>query len=141
MSVLHDHARCLEILHGEDNDARKFVEENLKHVKMTLGKHKGKVFQTIFLNDARYVWWVCNMANSKTPTLLLFKHYCQSNRVETKNIKQVFKIYHDRDFKQPPKTYMRHVERRSAFCRLCDAEVDVNEKFTGDECSVCGFGL
>lgn len=137
MSIFNDHRRCLEALDSDDDDARKLVRENLATIKMTIGKHKGKTFQNIFLNQTNYVWWVCNLSTSKSPTLLLFKRYCDGKNPQNKEIKPIMKLYQERNYKIPENKYMRHVSRTEAFCRFCDSTVDVKEKLDANVCSVC----
>ena len=144
MSIFSDHTRCLDILTSDDpdaEDARKLVKDGLKNVKMTLGKHRGKTFFDIFVNQKGYVWWLTNQAKSKNPTILLFKKYCEMNGVSDKSLKPIIDVYTRNDFKIPESAYMKFVERREAFCRLCDAMVAVKEKIRGSECSVCGFAF
>ena len=139
MSIFNDHRRCLEILDGEDEEKRKLVQDNMKNIKMTFGKHKGKSFRDIFVCDTKWVWWACNKS-PESPTIKLFKIYCDSNKVE-KSIKNIMKIYVDKKYVIPERVQFRRTQSREMFCRLCDYRVEVKETITGDECSVCGFSF
>ena len=140
MSIFNDHRRCLELLDGDDEDKRKLVQENIKNIKMSFGKHKGQTFRDIFVGDSKWVWWACNKATSDSPTMKLFKRYCDSNKPQ-KTIKPIMKIYLEKQYKIPERQHMRLTACKEMYCRLCDFRVEVKETFTGDECSVCGFAL
>lgn len=141
MSLFNDHRRCLEILDGDDEDKRRLVHENIKNIKMTFGKHKGKTFRDILVHDTKWVWWACNMASSQSATLKLFKRYCDSNKIDGKGIKPIMKIYIDKGYKLPEKEHFRRTEPREMYCRFCDFHTEIKESFSGDECSVCGLAL
>jgi len=142
MSLFNDHRRCLEILCGDDDEeSRKLIEENLKNFKITFGKHRGETFKAVVLNHPTYVWWVCNKAKLSSPSMALFKKYCDMNPNEKKGIRSIMKVYTDKGFKNPPKEFLKHVDAREMFCRLCNSKVTVKETFHGDACSVCGQAL
>ena len=141
MSIFNDHRRCLELLDGEDEDKRKLVQENIKNLKMTFGKHNGKSFREIFFGDNKWVWWACNKSTSDSATMKLFKRYCDSNKIEGKTIKPIMKIYAQKQYKIPDMDHFRRTVSREMYCRLCEYHVEVKETFTGEECSVCGFAF
>ncbi len=141
MSIFNDHRRCLELLDGDDDEKRKLVQDNIKNIKMTFGKHKGKSFRDIFFCDSKWVWWACNKASPESPTIKLFKRYCDLNKVQGKSIKPIMKIYVEKNYVIPERVQFRRTQTREMFCRLCDYQVEVKETLRGDECSVCGFSF
>lgn len=139
MSIFNDHRRCLELLDSED-DKRKLVSENMRTCTMTFGKHKGKYFKDIFVNDQKYVWWVCNKASLNSPTIKLFKRYCEKNKTDAKSVKPVMNFYVKNNYEIPERVQMRAYDQVSR-CRHCEEYVNVKETIHGHECSVCGFEM
>lgn len=158
MSLFNDHARCLAILDGGDEKKRQMVLDNQGNMKITFGKQKGKTFRDIFKKESGFVWWVCNKAPLKAPTLALFKKYCERMKsggpeTETK-MKRLQKSFRLRIRNRSSKTNemqevsecpfsraVRLTPQKNEHCRFCGEIVDVRETFFGEECTVCGFSL
>ena len=128
------------MLDSDDESKRKLAVENIKNCALTFGKHKGKTFLYIFLNEKNYAWWLCNKAKPGSPTVDLFKRYFDMNSDHDK-AEPLKRGYVEKGFVMPPKKYMRLAESREAFCRFCDGQVEVKETFQGDQCMVCDYPL